>query len=194
MSRSAARGSAVVRALELVRIFCPEVSDFGRIEASAAEAVPAEARHLLDHHGHMTVTMERHHGCEVMLCVLDEAVSVDHGGRYAREILLARPDGVVVQYGIVRIDMAVIPPAVAAEVRAGRKPLGRIMLAAGLLCAVHEVSLLRIEPGPRLVAAFGLHGDVAEAFGRVAEILVAGRPAIELLEIVAPDPTAAIRH
>jgi hypothetical protein len=35
---------------------------------------------------------------------------------YAREILLSRPDGVVVQYGIVRIDLRAITPDVAGKI------------------------------------------------------------------------------
>lgn len=197
MSRSDPRGAggggvAVARATDLARIFCPDGAGFGRIVAVLPEEVPDVPRQLLDHHGHMTVTMERFHGCDVGLSVLSETTPAAEDRSYAREILLSRPDGVVVQYGVVRIDLAAIPPAVAAEIRAGRIPLGRILLAAGLLCVVHHVSLLRIEPGRHLQEAFGSPADTT-AFGRVAEILVAGRPAIELLEIVAPATHAAGR-
>lgn len=200
MSRPDPRGgnadtAAVGRAEDLVRIFCPEVAAFGRIVEVGPEALPIVPRQLLDHVGHMTVTMERFHGCEVELRVLSEAVPGSDDGAYAREILLCRPDGVVVQYGIVRIDLAAVAPEVAAEIRGRRTPLGRILLGAGLLCGVQRVELLRIDPGPHLRAALGNaeRPDAGAAFGRVGEILVANRPAIELLEIVAPGTSAADR-
>jgi chorismate-pyruvate lyase len=196
MSRSDPRGVedgvvAVARATELARIFCPDAAAFGRIVAANPREVPDVSLQLLDHRGHMTVTMERFHRCELVLHVLGETTAaLDEA--YAREILLSRPDGVVVQYGIVRIDLRAIAPGVAAEIRAGRTPLGRILLAAGLLCVVHHVALLRIEPGPHLRATLASPAATT-AFGRVAEILVADRPAIELLEIVAPAAHAAGR-
>jgi chorismate-pyruvate lyase len=104
--------------------------------------------------------------------------------RYAREILLVRPDGQVVQYGIVRIDLAAVDPATAAAIRRAAAPLGRILIEAGLLCDVQRVSCLRIEPGPHLGGIVGERGPLS---GRVAEILVGGQPAIELLEVVVPS-------
>jgi hypothetical protein len=45
--------------------------------------------------------------------------------------------------------------------------------------------LLEVTAGPHLAARFGC-GAGAVAYGRVAEIRVAGIAAVELLEIVAP--------
>jgi chorismate-pyruvate lyase len=134
----------------------------------------------------MTVAMERRHGGPVGLRVVGER-SADAcgaaGNWYAREILLVGPHGSVVQHGIVRIDLDAVGPAVAAAIRAGRIPLGRILLAAGLLLEVQRVALLAVEPGPHLRALLG--GATGSVYGRVAEIVVNGRPAVELLEIVA---------
>jgi chorismate-pyruvate lyase len=132
----------------------------------------------------MTVAMERHHGGPVELRIVAERPRTADRDRYAREILLLR-DGRVVQHGIVRIDLAAVPPETAAAIRAGRMPLGRILVDAGLLCDVQQVRLLRVTAGPHLAALFGGPPD-AVAFGRVAEIRVGGVPAVELLEIVAP--------
>ena len=63
-------------------------------------------------------------------------------------------------------------------------PLGRILIDAGLLLQVQRVALLEVMPGPHLRALFA--GATGSTHGRVAEIVVNGRPAIELLEIVAP--------
>jgi chorismate-pyruvate lyase len=131
----------------------------------------------------MTAAMERHHGGAVALRVV--AHDGPHRGLagqewYAREILLSGPSGHVVQYGIVRIDLSALSPADAVRVRGAAVPLGRILMAAGVLCDVHEVALLAVVPGPELAA---LIGEIP-TFGRVATIRVNGQPAIELLEIV----------
>ncbi|MFM7206562.1 MAG: hypothetical protein ACKO4T_07845 [Planctomycetaceae bacterium] len=173
---------AVARAQGLIAEFCSEPAAFGTLAAVAAGDVPAPDRELLDHHGHMTVTMERHHRCAVSLAVVAERGGGD-GERYAREIMLARPDGIVVQYGIVRIDLSVLDAGTAAAIRGRNLPLGRILIAAGVYCAVQRVRLLRIEPCSHLQALFGHDGRL---HGRVAEIAVGGGPAIELLEVVVP--------
>ncbi|MFM8734349.1 MAG: hypothetical protein ACKOC8_04050 [Pirellulales bacterium] len=174
-------------AADLVALFHAPPPAFGSWESVAAEEVPEPARSLLDHRSHMTVAMERHHACPMVLRVVAERSGDDGDSHYAREILLARPDGVVVQHGIVRIDMAAVGPAAAAVIRSRSAPLGRILVEAGRLCDVHDVRLLRIMPGPHL--ALLLNSQARQIFGRVARIDVAGRPAVELLELVAPPAT-----
>jgi chorismate-pyruvate lyase len=179
------RADAVGRAERLVRLFCPNVAAFGTITAVDVGDLSAVDRQLLDHRSHMTVTMERHHACRLDVRVVSEQQAAEGGGaRYAREILLVRPDGGVVQYGIVRIDLAAVDAATAAAIRRAAEPLGRILINAGLLCDVQRVSLLRIEPGPHLG---GIIAERKPLSGRVAEILVGGQPAIELLEVVVPS-------
>lgn len=175
--------SADARAGDLVAMFHVDPAAFGTVAAVSAELVPEGSRRLLDHGSHMTVAMERFHGGPVTLRVVERRE--DAAGRYAREILLAGPDGRIVQHGIVRIDLGRLGPEAAALVRAERTPLGRILLAAGLLCDVQNVALVAVTPGPHLRELFG---DPAApvTFGRVAELGVAGSPAVELLEIVAP--------
>jgi len=174
----------VARAVDLTGVFHAVPAEFAVFSTVISESVPARPRQLLAHRGHMTEAMERCHGGPVGLRVVarrDEA-----SGRYAREILLTAPSGRVVQHGIVRIDLARLAPDTAAAIRAERTPLGRILIAAGLMCVVDDVQLLRVEPGPRLRT---LVGDVpGGTFGRVAEIKLDGSPAIELLEIVAAEP------
>jgi hypothetical protein len=177
---------AVRRARDLADLFAAAPADgFGTFTAVAAADVPEPARTLLDHSSHMTVAMERFHGAAVDLRVVAEADLPD--GRYAREILLALPEaagakGRIVQHGIVRIDLGRVAPDVAARIRSREQPLGRILVAAGMLCDVHDVALVSVVPGPHLAR---LLSD-RRTFGRVASIAVDGRPAIELLEIVAP--------
>jgi chorismate-pyruvate lyase len=186
----------VARAAALVRLFCG-LEDFGECRSVAPGQVPEPARTLLDHRSHMTVAMERFHGCDVRLRVVAEADDRrEHGpndGWYAREILLETQAGRVVQYGIVRIDLTHLEPATAFAIRQARRPLGRILIEAGMLRDVHGVKLLEIMPGPHLQELLGITGPqptviapAAAVYGRVADIQLNGRPAVELLEIVAP--------
>jgi chorismate-pyruvate lyase len=177
--------TAVARGRDLVSLFHPDVESFGRLQRAAPERVPETARHHLDHSSHMTVAMEQLHG-PVRLRVVDRGATPS--GRYAREILLVRADGRVVQHGIVRIDLRRLVAETAAAIRAAAIPLGRILIEAGLLRDVHDVSLLQIDPGPHLRRLFGT--DAAPAYGRVATIDLDGVPTVELLEIVAPGSVA----
>jgi chorismate-pyruvate lyase len=179
--------SAKTRADDLLRLFAvrgadgsdgvPLAASLPIVQSVAAAAVPEPARGLLAHTRHMTDAQERHHDCQVDLRVL--GVMAD-GGSYTREILLARPDGRVVQYGIVRIDLAAVDAATAARIRAAETPLGRILAEAGIFCEVDDVQLVEFVPDERLRP----HVGTGRLFGRVADIRVSGRPAIELLEVV----------
>jgi len=176
--------SAEDRAGALLQLFArpngsqePELVVPGRVRAVAAAEVSEPARTLLDHGRHMTDAQESFHGGPVELRVLGV---VSDGSNYAREILLSRSNGRIVQYGIVRIDMAVIDTATAARIRRADTPLGRILSEAGMLCAVGDVHLVEFVPGPRLADHLGSQ----PRFGRVADIRVAGVPAVELLEVV----------
>ncbi len=164
-------------------VFHSSSEHFGELHPIAPEHLPEPARTLLDHTRHMTVAMERFHGGPVGLRVVQRTDGLD--GPYAREILLHRADGRVVQHGIVRIDLGRLPPDVAAAIRTEAAPLGRILLDAGLLCDVHDVQLLSIVTGPWLARLLQAPPG-AKTFGRVALIGLDGQPVIELLEIVAP--------
>ena len=185
----------VARAETLVGIFHADPALFGRLRAVDPQLVPPVPRRLLDHDSHMTVAMETFHGGPVGLRVLAERTvgSGPSDAAYAREIVLVSPAGLVVQHGIVRIDLGAVAAETAAAIRAGREPLGRILIAAGLLREVGRVRLLEIEPGPHLRGLLPQgEKDCARLHGRVADIRLDGRPAIELLEIVtATEPAAA---
>lgn len=149
-----------------------------------SDEMPPVYRALLDHEHHMTVTVEVHHGCHVQVRVLDVLQTPNH---YARKILLVREtDQRVVQFGIMRIRLDCLSAPVRAAIEAQQAPLGRILIEHDVLRAVRLSSLLRVSPGEELCAHFGI--EPAEVtYGRTAMIDVDGEPAIELLEIVAPD-------
>jgi len=191
MAASQVNRDAVERALGLIRMFPESAAGFGTLRAMRPDELPAPYRELLDHRSHMTVAMERWCGGQVGLEVVATraAPALESGGRglYAREILLTRGWGAVVQHGIVRIDLSLLDAATVAAILAAKIPLGRILIEANLLRDVHDVGLLEVVPGPHLRRLFGPAAAAApRTFGRVAEISLGGRPAIELLEIAAP--------
>lgn len=194
MSREHGRESAVAQALKLVCLFADPGPSFATFRSVDRGEVPEPARTLLDHTRHMTVAMEAHYGAPLGLRVVARArhLGATNGQDpwYAREILLLSPQGALVQYGIVCINLAHVDRATAAVIRAGRIPLGRVLINAGLLREVHDVSLLEVRPGPRLASLFGglpVPGvPSTPTYGRVAEISLGGHPAVELLEVVVP--------
>jgi len=185
----------VARAKALVQLVCTP-AEFGRITSVPADQVPEPARTLLDHRSHMTVAMEQFYGGEVRLRVVarlsEQPAAPPDNDWYAREILLETEGGTIVQHGIVRIDLTHLAATTAAAIRAARRPLGRILIEAGMLREVHGVSLLHVVPGPHLRNLLGSQTGVDPAtvdslYGRVAAIELDGRPAVELLEIVVPN-------
>ena len=90
------------------------------------------------------------------------------------------------QYGLVRINLRYCAPAVRAEIIAGETPLGRILINHDVLRRIEPTGFLRLVPGPELMKQFGLT-EPTPTYGRLAYIHCDERPAIELLEVVAPE-------
>src|SRR5262249_58000430 len=98
---------------------------FERADHVASALVPEPYKRLLVHEHHMTVTMEDFHRSPVVVKVLDRRLNKDI---YSRKIVLEASDsGRVVQFGIVRFDLAVVLPAVRNEILGEQTPLGRIL-------------------------------------------------------------------
>jgi chorismate-pyruvate lyase len=152
-------------------------------EVVSGAEVPEPYHGLLVHHHHMTVTVEAYHGGPVDVRILARRRD---GSRYARKILLVhRATGRVVQFGIARLDLDQTSPAVRAAIVAGKTPLGRILIEHNVMRRIEPTTYLRIRPGPAQLAWFGLpRADVY--YGRLAVLYCDGKPAIEVLEVVAP--------
>jgi chorismate-pyruvate lyase len=138
---------------------------------------------LLVHEHHMTVTVEAYHHEAVDVRVLEQQRGES---AYARKILLVtQKTKRVVQFGLVRIHLQFCASAVRAEILAEKTPLGRILINHDVLRRIEPTAYLRVVPGPAMVQWFGL-SEPRETYGRLALIHCDGKPAIELLEIVAP--------
>ena len=169
--------------LGLAQAFFEPLSDLGSIAAVGEADLPPDYLTLLAHTGHMTITLEAWHEALVDIRVEGEAREPN---RYARHSLLSRQsDGRVVQSGVMRINLTGLPAEVRHEIEVGETPLGRILIRADLLREVELLALWRIAAGPRLARELDLPQGTP-VHGRSARILVEGRPAVELLEIVRP--------
>src|SRR5262249_23120420 len=106
---------------------------------------------------------------------------------YARKILLTlQSTGRIVQFGIMRINLELCSPAVRAAIVAGQTPLGRILIEHDVLRRIEPTAFLRIVPGPKQLAWFGID-ELAPMYGRLAIIHCDEQPAVELLEVVVPE-------
>jgi hypothetical protein len=171
----------------LVSLFYRDIGELGTFEEVLAESVPEPYRRLLAHHEHMTVAVEKHHGCPVDVAVLAAQRSGDY---YSRKIVLHRQsDRRPVLYGVPRLNLRLVDDDVRREILSENKPLGRVLIDHSVLREVQLASLYRVVPGPDLCQLFSLDEPLA-TYGRTAFIYCDGFPAVELLEIVSPEPAA----
>lgn len=166
----------------LVRLFYDRPEQLGEFRMRQAADLPPTQRKLLAHHEHMTETVETHHDSQVRVEVLQTRVTDTH---YARKILLRRTsDDAVVQFGIVRLNVAYLSQDVRDEIVAQKTPLGRVLIEHDVMRQVELVALWEVNAGSDLRSLLNLSGEVA--YGRTALIHCNGEPAVELLEIVTP--------
>lgn len=166
----------------LYRLF-PDSPDVPPADPVAAADVPEPYHKLLVHTHHMTVTVERHYGEPVDVRVL--ACRRD-GDEYARKVLLStHATHRVVQFGLVRINLGVCPPAVKAEIVEGKTPLGRVLIRHDMLRRIEPVGFLKVRLSDRMAEWFGVAGG-SVTYGRLGVIYTGDAPAVEVLEILAP--------
>jgi hypothetical protein len=170
--------------LERLFSFFPQAGDVPEYEIVPGDEVPPPYHGLLVHDHHMTVTVEAHHGDLVNVRVLARNQTKED---YARKILLTlRGTGRVVQFGIMRVHLPQCSEPVRAEIVAAQTPLGRILIEHDVLRRIEPTAYLRVIPGPAMMRWFDLQ-QPRLTYGRLAYIHCDGRPAVELLEIVAPE-------
>jgi len=171
----------------LAGLFYADKGELGTFEEVLVEAVPEPYRTLLAHHEHMTVAVERYHPSAVNVKVLE---AKETGDFYFRKIVLHRQsDGRPVLFGIPRLNMRLIADDVRREIQSQLAPLGRVLIEHNVLREVQLASLYRVTPGPDLCRLFQLDKP-STTYGRTAFIYCDGLPALELLEIVAPEQSA----
>jgi hypothetical protein len=132
----------------------------------------------------MTATLQAFHGAELKLNVLQ---FVHRSDDYRRMIVLTHErTGRVVEFGIVRIHLHLIPEVPRKEILGRAVPLGDILVRHNVLRSIDPLWFLRFHDGSPVLSFFG-SDVVTEAYGRIGVIHCNGEPAVELLEVV-PAP------
>jgi chorismate-pyruvate lyase len=168
-------------AARLATLFYGALDELGKFEPVSVDRLPPNYRALLAHQDHMTVALEAYHNSLVNVQPLDEWRDE---ASYARCSLLSRQsDGRIVQFGIMRIWLADLPAAAQQEIVGRNTPLGRVLIRHNVLREVELITLWQVEPGAVLRRLLPLDSN-APIYGRSAQILVAERPTVQLLEIV----------
>ncbi len=173
---------SLVNLLELIDEFYGEPIGHSELgDFIKQTSIPQPYSKLLDHHAHMTVTVEAHAGEPV-----DVQVHANHqrGQWYAREItLVTQHTQRVVQYGIVRLDTTKLAPVVWKQIESQQIPLGRVLIQHDVLREVELCDLWHIRAGRSLASKMNQTVGTT-LYGRTALIHCDRMPAIELLEIV----------
>jgi chorismate-pyruvate lyase len=158
----------------------PDRSD--AVEVSSND-VPQPYHRLLVHKHHMTITVEQFYRSPVDVRVLS---CRRVGNEYARKILLATQDtGRVVQFGLVRINLAVCTEQVRSEILEGKIPLGRVLIQHNMLRRIEPAAFLRVSLAATMAEWFGVD-EGTTTYGRLGVIYTGDRPVVEVLEILAP--------
>ncbi|MDE1147720.1 MAG: hypothetical protein PW843_14045 [Azospirillaceae bacterium] len=105
-----------------------------RLAGLAADALPAVVRPRLDHIDGMTAALARHAGGPVSVNVQARTRDRDAGADQLRRrvILAAHATGAPLALGLLTVDLAALPPAVAAEALAEKTPFGTLLAEASL--------------------------------------------------------------
>ncbi len=159
----------------------PPADDLPAVTEVPPDAVPPPFDGLLVHDQHMTVTVEAYHGDLVDVRLLARHREDTY---YSRKIVLElKLTRQIVLFGIVRVNLEYCRPAVRDAILAEKTPFGRILIKHNVMRRIEPMVYLRIEPGPRQLAWFGLK-EPQELYGRLAYIHCDGWPAVELFEVV----------
>ncbi len=155
-----------------------------RSDLVSPEEVPEPYHGLLCHEHHMTVTVERYHGEPVDVEVVQEVRGRE---AYARKsVLRLQHSRRVVQFNLMRVHFRYCSDAVRQEILSGGTPLGRVLINHKVLRRVMPTAFLRVMPATSVANWFGL-SKPRQTYGRLALIVCDERPAVEVMEIVAPE-------
>jgi hypothetical protein len=188
MTRAKVLDEFVTPQKALVELCSPFVGATGvgpECEVVGKDEIPEPFRWLLVHRNHMTKVLEAQYGRTMELEVVEHKLEEDF---YTRKILL-RPAGtdVVVEFGIVRLNLGFVPKAVREEILERKTPLGAILIRHKVLRRVEPKWYLRFPASAPLLTAAGMGALSHAVYGRIGVIHCEHEPAIELLEVVTGD-------
>jgi chorismate-pyruvate lyase len=155
------------------------------IERVSPDAVPEPFKSLLVHADDMTPTLERFHQHVLRIRVLGKR---QLGETYLREVvLITEGDEIPVEFGAIRINLALFPAAARDLILAETLPLGRILADCRVPHSSHPSAFLRVQSDALIGSALGLL-DPQVLYGRRNTLVDASnRPLAEIVEILPPD-------
>ena len=141
----------------LDEFYCEPVGHSQLGEFQSVAKVPDPYESLLDHHAHMTVTVESHYSEKVNV-VVHRCHRTQ--GWYSREITLVTEEtGRIVQYGIVRLNTRTLDDEVWKQIESQTTPLGRVLIEHDVLREVQLCGLWEVQPGSSLAELMQLDTD-----------------------------------
>ena len=154
------------------------------VAALAADQMPEPYRSLLAHDRDMTPTLETFHGRQVHL----EVISSDQRDDiYLREVVLHldetdRP----VEFGAIRINLAMFPNPARRQILEERLPLGHILAEHRIPHGSRPKAFLRIESDSFIKQSLRLESSHVLYGRRNTLVDPAGHPIAEIVEILPP--------
>jgi len=128
--------------------------DLPSIEPVSGDAVPEPYKSLLVHQDDMTPTLEKFHGEHIHLEVLSRQQRDDF---YFREVvLLLDKSDQPVEFGAIKINLALFPSAARMEILAERRPLGTLLADYAIVHASRPKAYLRVHSDDFIDAALKL--------------------------------------
>jgi hypothetical protein len=126
------------------------------IEAVEGNAVPEPYKSLLVHQDDMTPTLEKFHGERIHLAVLSRQQRDDF---YFREVVLRLDKSdKPVEFGAIKINLALFPPAARKEILEERRPLGTLLADYTITHTSRPKAFLRIQSDSFINSALQLGG------------------------------------
>ncbi len=156
-----------------------------KIDRIAGDEIPEPYRTLLVHENDMTPTLEKYHGAEIHLRILGHEQREDF---YFREVVLQlNGSDAPVEFGAIKINLALFPPQERQLILAERLPLGTILRRCETAHTTLAKAFFRIEADEFICGVLNLPKP-ALLYGRRANILdPQKRPLSEIVEILPPD-------
>jgi len=146
------------------------------------EEMPEPYKTLLVHQNDMTPTLENYHGRSVHLRVLGRE---HRGNTYSRQVVLhLEGDEQPVEFGAIKIHLALFAPAAREQILREQWPLGHILKDHAIAHASQPQGFLRIASDPLINSVLGLTGAHV-LYGRRNTLSdSAGRSLAEIVEIL----------
>lgn len=155
------------------------------IEQVAAESVPEPYRQLLVHQDDMTPTLEKFYGERAHLRVISRQT---RGDFYFREVVLfTRKDRRPIEFGAIKINLALFPALARRHILEEKEPLGTILGQDRIVHLSRPKAYLRIHPDVFIREALELDGEKLILYGRRNTLFdPQQRPLAEIVEILPP--------